>query len=352
MEPQSPLESFVRDYVTEFGGAWEEVEPQVYDLLLPDGGDGLVRVAFDPEALPEHPGAQLASFGTPLIDRILADAERRGRYAEAYVIGLNLSPHDLQSRARRGLTLGKDLSVRVERARAMHFGQGVFWFRGTFVSDQKEQEIVPVGVDLHQGREVRHLDQLLEPSRLAEEPGEYLPEARAMSLSAAAVLARQQVLRSLIPLANTRRRDVEEHVGRQIERMRKYYADLREEVHELARRSGADRAKLAAREQGLESEERLRIAELKQKSTLRVQLSLLRVLLLWQPKLLLRTVVSSEEKSQPLEVVWDPLTEAIEAPACPRCARPTLALEMTRQGLLMCPACAAKPVTGARPWRG
>ena len=35
---------------------------------------GVVRLTFDPEALPEHPSAQLASFGTPLVDQLLNDA--------------------------------------------------------------------------------------------------------------------------------------------------------------------------------------------------------------------------------------------------------------------------------------
>ena len=45
------------------------IEPEVYDVLLPGTGSGgadeSLRIAFDPEALPEHPGAQLASFGVP-----------------------------------------------------------------------------------------------------------------------------------------------------------------------------------------------------------------------------------------------------------------------------------------------
>ena len=70
----SPLESFLRDYLDKTGGIWEEIEPQVYDMVLPEGTalpgrpneGGVVRLTFDPEALPEHPAAQLASFGTPL----------------------------------------------------------------------------------------------------------------------------------------------------------------------------------------------------------------------------------------------------------------------------------------------
>ena len=47
-----------------------------------------MRLVFDPEAIPEHPGAQLASYGTPLVDRLLADAVNRGRHVVLYLVGL------------------------------------------------------------------------------------------------------------------------------------------------------------------------------------------------------------------------------------------------------------------------
>ena len=106
---RTALEDFLRDYVETIGGAWDEVEPQVYDLLLPacdsaqqEGADPVVaRVTFDPEALPEHPGAQLASFGTPFVNGLLTDAIERGRATELYLVGLNLAPHDFAARIRR-----------------------------------------------------------------------------------------------------------------------------------------------------------------------------------------------------------------------------------------------------------
>jgi len=30
-----PLEQFLRDYAEASGGMWDEIEPQVYDLMLP-----------------------------------------------------------------------------------------------------------------------------------------------------------------------------------------------------------------------------------------------------------------------------------------------------------------------------
>jgi hypothetical protein len=344
----SPLEDFMRSYLEGTGGVWDEIEPQVYDVLVPPvdgaGVDGeQLRVAFDPEALPEHPEAQLASFGTPFIDRLLHDALRRGRSGLAYVVGLHLAPHDLAARCRRALELPAPLSLELGRARALHFTQGVFWFQAEFISDRKEQDIVPVAVDLHHGREVRHLDELLDHSRLADQPAQPLPDARRLSSPAAYRLARAQVLRTITGLAHARRRELNERLDHQVARLRQYYGDLRGEQSAQAQRSrdaAEAAARLTERRAALEREERLRIAELQQKSALRVHLRLLQLLLIQQPKLLMQAQATAPARAPiPLELVWDPLIETLEAPTCPGCGHPSYRLELNRQGQLVCPTC-------------
>jgi hypothetical protein len=350
--PVSPLEVFLREYVETIGGAWEEVEPQVYDVLLPAdlpaaGESGMVLLTFDPEALPEHPGSQLASFGTPLIEQLLADALRRGRSSRFYLVGLNLNPHNLAGRVRGGLDLAEPLVLHVERVRALHFTQAVYWFCAEFVSDQKEQTVSPVAIDLHYGREVRHLEALLQPSRLAEQPPRAMPEARQMSLAAGYAVARDQALRTFAALANVRGRELAERRDRQIERMSRYYNDLRSELEEQqsrARHPEEEAGRLTERRAAIDREEHVRVAELRQRSALRVNLRLLQLLLIGQPKLLVHTRVGVEKSpGEPLELVWDPLEEAVEAPPCPECGRPTFRLERNRAGHIVCPECAARP---------
>jgi hypothetical protein len=196
---------------------------------------------------------------------------------------------------------------------------------------------------------------LLAPARLSEAPSLHLPEARRLSLAAAYPSARERVLRTFAALANTRGREQAEHVTRQIERMTRYYADLREELDEQVRRAQAreeDLSKFAGRREALEREEKVRIAELRQKSALRVHVRLLLVAVVQQPKLLLQARIATEQKTLgALELVWDPLVEAVEAPPCPDCGRPTFALELTRLGRVVCPACAASAGAKGKPAR-
>src|SRR5207247_6988861 len=117
--------------------------------------------------------------------------------AQFYFVGLNLNPHDLAARARRPLELAAGLALRLDRVRALHFAQAVYWFEATFLSDRKEQEILPVAMDLHYGREVRHLELLLDHNRLAEQPALPLPEVRRLAAAAAYPRARERVFRTL-----------------------------------------------------------------------------------------------------------------------------------------------------------
>jgi hypothetical protein len=344
------LEDLLRDYVESSGGAWDEVEPQVYDLLLPASpsesrfdSQQMLRVAFDPEAIPEHPGAQLAGFGTPLVDRLLDDAINRGRFSRLYFLGLNLNPRDLPTLARRAIALADGLELTIGALRALYFPQAFFWFQATFASDQKEREIVPVAIDLHYGRQVRHRDKLLDQHRLSELEPVVLPEVRHSSLAAAYPLARDEVARTLTTLAHIRDRDNKDHLGRQVERMKRYYADMRSEI-DAAPLRGKDAAEVQAqrdsRKIGLEREEKLRIAELLQKSALRVDVQRLATVVIQQPKILLKGELSIPKKPPlPLQLVWDPLLEALEAASCPSCQAPTFKLGHNRLRGIVCPGC-------------
>ncbi len=349
---RSPLEEFLRDYAETLGGAWEEVEPQVYDLLVPgvdsesklDAAGNILRIAFDPEALPEHPGAQLASFGTPLVDGLLADAMRRGRHARLYFLGLNLHAREVPARVRRAVSSPPKMELRCERVRPLYFPQAVFWFQATFLSDQKEQEVLPVALDLHYLRLVRHLDKLLDFARLASRPPACLPEPRRSGLAAAHAAAQAEIVRALGPMANVRQRDLQARLERQVSRLTAYYADLRRELGPTRGRDSEEvQARLAAKKLAIEREERLRLAELSQKHALQIHLKLLAVLEIHQPKLLARmSLIGPGGVRGAVDLVWDPLCEEVEAAPCPGCGRPTLALALGRQGHVCCPDCHSK----------
>jgi hypothetical protein len=193
------------------------------------------------------------------------------------------------------------------------------------------------------------LEELLDEARLGEQPSTYLAEARRPSVAAIFPAVRQQIVRTLSALANTRRRELSQRVERQIQRMVRYYGDLRSELEVQIRRArdrGDDLSKFGPRREAIDREERLRVAELRRKSTLRVQLRLANLLVIRQPKLLLRATLTPARRpsdAAELELVWDPLTESLEAATCPRCQSPTYVFQLDSRSRLACPACHKRP---------
>jgi hypothetical protein len=349
----SPLEQFIRDYVEAVNGTWDEIEPQVYDLLTETE---LLQVTFDPEALPEHPRAQLASFGSPLIDRLLDDAAKRWSAAQVYRVGLNLHVKDLHASVNRAVLLPRGSELRIERVRAMNFPQAVFWFKAVFSGDQKEEEILPIGIDLHYKREVRQLETLLADGRLSTSPEAILAEARHAGLVSGYRTARRHVVRTVTSLANGRRREWASRLEKQIARTSYYYAQLREEADEYARRSQFrtrkpeasssedDPAALAGtRREAIDREQSLRIAELRQRSSVRVEIKLCSVMLVEQPKLQIAAAATVKERCVGrLDLVWDPLWDGLEAVPCTRCGQPSFEFRIER-GDLVCANCPVVP---------
>src|ERR1700677_3771804 len=100
----NPLEELTIGYIRSTNGDYEQVEPQVYDIVLPDPivqqlqlpiSNGLCRVTFDTEALADHPHAQLLAFGHPTLDQIFSLAHQQGSVGRIYLTGFNLQPHQL-----------------------------------------------------------------------------------------------------------------------------------------------------------------------------------------------------------------------------------------------------------------
>jgi len=351
----SPLEEFLLEYVEVAGGLWQAVEPQVYDAMLPAAveqtiglttSEGVFRFTLDPEAVPDYPTAQLMVFGNPLLDRIFEHAQSLGQVTQVYLTGFNLSPHDLPSTMRRSLQVPSSVEVRSAPPRAYHFAAALFWFQATFISDEKVQEIFSAGIDRYYGRLTRTLEDTLRSAALSEARSYPYPDAPSLPLKRAYQLAREEATHAVAVTAHSRLAELQQYLQRETLRITGYFTDLRAELTDRQARAaakGEDTAPFDAQRQALDREEQAQLADLRHKLALRVQIRLLNVLQVIQPKLRMRVqLVPSHGIGGEIEVVFDPALQKIEATVCPECARPTLALALRRSGQVVCPACAAE----------
>ncbi len=344
-----PLEQFLTDYVGAISGLVDEIEPQVYDVLLPDG-DKPLRVAFDPEALPEHPSAQLLTFGSALLDELLANAQARGRTAVAFLDDVQVSPYGLDQRLQRDLVLPDGVALQTVDVRPLYVTHSLFWFEITYLGDEKEQALLPVAIDRYYDRQVRYLDSLLDGDRLSETRRWAFPDTKASPVDRAYLSGRDALVRTVRAEAHSRQQQLQAGFAQQTERMRQYYADRRAEIAERAAgdpTSAEDADSLRLRLEALDREEALRLDELQRKALLQVELRLTNALHVKIPRLFVSARLASAggipaaSRAAILQLTWNPLPEKTDALVCPHCQHPTYELRFGRRGDLRCPNCVA-----------
>ncbi|MDI6732622.1 MAG: hypothetical protein QME51_00750 [Planctomycetota bacterium] len=344
----NPIEEFVVDFVTSFGGEVESLEPAVYNLLLPDDlaipapKQELITVAFDPEALTERPQAELLISGSPLLDNLIDVARQQGRVARCFVTGLNLKVHGILHHFKRSFIF-HEAEVAVSGTRSLLFLYGLFMFRISYVSDEKEEELCEIIVNCFDGRLARRLSSTLKTTALTEEIWDHCLMARAISVFEAYKIARAEVEKQLVGRINERRLDLEQRLTQQITRLTAYYDTARTELEETLTKYADDQKQQQTIKEKIQANEleRQRIMqELRDKHRLEVLVSLTNLLLLSQPKVVVSLEVIGKKKQQNrVSVIWDPLEECFEPVQCPLCHKHTYELAISRMAQVGCPLC-------------
>ena len=300
----------------------------------------------------------------------MAFAGEKGALSRVYLTGINL--YD-DSNLKRGLKrdlqfIGGD--IRIARIKVTLFKYLLFTFQVRYTTDEREEEFIPVTINLYNGQIARRLtDVLKDPARYSEENYLICPEAESISIYEAYRIAREEVGRKMLASVNFRKTAVEKVIQQETGRIHKFYQDSDRELLERIEKENAkqhtrgewtdvDRLKSEKRMGALESKRRVneierqrRLQEMSDKHTLRIFVRLVNLLQIAYPKMATTvTVVENRPKrsvGEPLQattsIIWDPLTQSPEPPTCSKCGKTTTTLRLVRpprsDPQLVCEAC-------------
>ncbi len=180
-------------------------------------------------------------------------------------------------------------------------------------------------------------------ARVGAQPESAFPDAASIPLPRAYAQAREEALRAITVSAHTRLAEPQRLMLRETGRIKRYFDDSRAELDARNGRSREpeDSARFAAQRATLDREEQAQTGEMKRKMTLSVTVKLLNVMLVTQPRLLVRVrLLGPKNQSATLDLTWDVAVQRLDAAVCPSCGRSTFGFVFSRAGALACPACA------------
>ena len=362
MKVPGGIEAFTIAAVEGLGGAVEKRADGLYTVLWadePTAQPETRQLTFDPEALADDPEAELVTIASPTLERIITRATAAGRVARAFLGVAPGSPKGVAERMARAYRFVGAAWTPGE-GRPWVFPSGIFLFRVRYVSDNREEELVEVGVNLADGRILRRLDEAIERYGLSAYSWEPLPMAEELPVGQTYGIARAELERRILSTLGDRRRHLAWRLERESGRAAAYYAELLRELQEELAALAADdpgRPRLESRARAIGTEQAGRLAELRSKYRLEAQVALLSVLRLYQPKLVFRgSLASKGSQAAEVTLVWDPVEDTGEPARCSVCRAFTYALGLSRSGAVACPACleraVPKPPLSSPPPRG
>ncbi len=355
----SELADFVLNAVRQADGIVEPPAYGIYEVLLPEevarrwDVPAYQRMAFageSPAKSAEADDVSVVGYGHSLVDTLMVETRAEPACVRVYANDVRLDKRGLLALARQALALpNARLSAvphKSETAALCHYVR--FNFKAALITDEKRERLVSVVMDAQAGfaaPELAHVEQLVrleaEPAfgHLASAPVRWLPGGQVLGVPALEGLLERATRAALDELAaplETLRRRSARYLELDQARLTEYYDDIARDLQRRVERASDDarRAPLEDKLAAVQIEREAKLADVEAKYRLRVELDLINLQVIVQPKLLLPVRVGNRTATIERTVVWDPLLHRLEPLACDVCGRPSTRLTLCSGGHL------------------
>lgn len=364
----SDLEHFVLDYLEEAGSLVEPPAFRVYEVLLPETVaerwqvPAYMQLAFTDTDREE---AIQLGYNHPLVEQMVQEANGRSASTTLYINNLRLDKSNIDELAINSWVI---LNARVQakkqatsaRVRSTYVR---FNFKAALLSDDKQERLVSVLMDAHSGSRV------LEADAIERRATAVTPDNTLQSLSAAPMRWQPKDSPSLkAPLNETALTALLERAQtavlkemqadltalekrvlrfRQLDeaRLSDYYHNLEKDLQSRLKNASVERrASLQDKLTAVQTERAHKLADLDERYQVRINLSLLNLLIIQQPKLIHPLQIANRATTIDVRAVWDPLLRQLEPLHCQVCGQPGQRLYLCLNGHLahedcLAPAC-------------
>jgi hypothetical protein len=357
------LEELVLGYCRQVDGLVEPPAYGAYEVLLPDevaARWGIVphqHLSFAPDADPNEPGAGNAAyihFGHNLVETIVDEVRTKTANGRFFINNVRPEKPKLYEVVEKAFSLPNAKMFPVPNAKETislhHYAR--FNFKVSLIADEKRELILPLWMDAQGGFSVK----AAEIERMAildmENQSPDIPPAALLwsnepplSPKALAALLERARLSVAFELGDTLD-SLQKRLLRFLEldraRLNDYYDDLRKDnERRLSRAEDERRPALEAKLAAIDGERQSKLADVEQKYHLHIQLELINLAIIAQPKLDLTVEIRKRGVTIKRRVTWDPLLHVVEELACDACNRPGQTLFLCENGHLAHGECLA-----------
>ena len=345
MAEETALRELVLSYCRQVGALVDPPAYGIYDVLLPEEVaarwrvDPLQRFQFSSGGQDGQGEVTRLHYGHALVEEIISELRQRPANAHFYINMVRLEKPGLIALIEKSFQFPNARLFSIPEAQAKTALHDVvrFNFKVNLVSDEKRELIKPVWMNLQGGFAVDGAE--IERQAILEKENRFgslkraIPTWRAgiageSPLSAGVLIellqrARQAVMVELAPNLESMERRMRRFLELDRARLQAYYDDLEKDLKTRLQRAGGERRTALEEKLTSVAEEReIKLADAEQKYRIQVELELINLALISQPKIGLKVNIKKRTTATQRLVVWDPLLHQLEPLACDHCGQP------------------------------
>lgn len=338
--PERALERFVVDALRHQGAIAELDGDSTLDVLLPDdlartlASPAELHVAFDPEVAAERPDSTFVTYGSPLLDGLIARTLDDERVFPSYssLQAFSLPPHILDQ-VHGAVLLVKSRPPALAGHSTYLYKDVGFVFRATYESDERVEEEVEVLVT---GDGYPASDQLasyrrhLWETQRHDSPVATLPVGASLPIASLYDTARQEAAAAVKKRAEDLRRESEPARDRERLQMLTYYGKIVDQLVDRARQLenqpdiSSERIERAHdRLEAARLDRERCLADLDVKYAIEPAVALDHVRIYYVPKAVLDLRVQHRAVQLPYQMVYNFVTRRLEPVHCQGCGQRT-----------------------------
>ncbi len=364
MAEEFSLQELILGYCRHLGALVEPPAYGVYEVLLPDevaarwNVVALQRFVFPGDessaAVMEDGPVTYLNYGHPLVEVVVDELRHKIANGIFFVADLRLDKPGLFGTIEKALTFANAKMFQAPRAveRRVIYHYIRFNFKASLIADEKHELILPIWMHLQGGYAMRPND-IERLARLETENSfKNLVEASPTWTSGKPLdpgvittlleRSRQAALEELSPNLEGLRRRLQRYLELDRARLQQYYDNLIKYAEKRIQKAEVEhRPVLEAKLTAIADERQAKLADIEQKYHLRVELELINLAAIAQPKLELTIEIQKRGVSIQRRTVWDPLLHQVEPLTCDVCGKPGDNLALDENGHLAHMGCLA-----------
>lgn len=336
------LEKFLIDYVEASEGEAEIIDEGTYTVLY--GAKPTIKtVTFEIEAAKENNQVELFLPGSIFFDSVISDAMAKGGMCATYLSRFQAVTKVILSEAMRTFSFvdhGKDGAKKIEPKipsfQPYNFRIWTFAFKVRVTTDIIEDHLYTVSIDARTLKVIKNFTEYLDKFQHLPHYEESIPDYHPQDFQRYYQSALEYVKQKLTSLIARKKQEATDLKLKEIERMKKYYDTLNEEMEEALERKAGDHeavVEIQSKQKAILVQRQSALGDIEFRYKMTAGMSLVSVLVTNYPCYVSKAIVPSTMQPSGYDVIWNPLFKRFEPLVCPTCKNHSYTLNFLRTGI-------------------